>query len=92
MASGLSPVCGSIAVPYGGFSAVVFRFLDGVNRSESVGGRSTQLEKTLDAELYLDRCATSRAEAKLPATEEMRALAAANPPPQSWYDEEFDGL
>jgi len=45
--------------------------------------------KNLESEETLDLLAIKRAESKLPSLGELQCFADANPPAQSWYDEDF---
>ncbi|MGO8897596.1 MAG: hypothetical protein ACLQU5_04515 [Isosphaeraceae bacterium] len=45
--------------------------------------------KNLESEETLDLLATKRAESKLPSLQELQRFADANPPAQSWYDEDL---
>ena len=54
-----------------------------------LSGWSVNIVKNLESEETLDLLATKRAESKLPSLEELQRFADANPPAQSWYDEDF---
>ena len=54
-----------------------------------LSGRSVNIVENLESEETLDLLATRCAESKLPSLEELQRFADANPPAESWYDEDL---
>ena len=56
---------------------------------EDKAADGVNIVQTLESEEALDLLATKLAESKLPSLQELQRFADANPPAQSWYDEDF---
>jgi len=85
-----------IATTWGGSAEVITLFASmagaAARACARVVGSAASIESDLSAELLLDLKLAKQAESKLPSEEAFRKLAATHCPPQSWYDEDFDGF
>jgi len=84
-----------LPIPMGGTAKMLNKVIDSAVSSvlawvvEDKASDGINIVKNLESEETSELLAMKRAESKLPSLAELQRFADANPPAQSWYDEDF---